>query len=165
MYTTVYTIPGPEFPVPTAYVWLDMSRLVNGQPLPAHVTEFVCVFAILFAIFVLLKETSTEAKDRGWRRYLPQGIAFAIGMYNPPNFTLARVIGGLLGHLWLRYCEARVDEDSLSSMFRQLHRWSNRYRVQIGKVFIIIVASGFVLGEGTFAILNMVLRATGVPHF
>jgi uncharacterized oligopeptide transporter (OPT) family protein len=35
----------------------------------------------------------------------------------------------------------------------------------VGKVFIVVVASGFVLGEGTFAIVNMTMRVFNVPHF
>ncbi|OAD03576.1 hypothetical protein MUCCIDRAFT_37670, partial [Mucor lusitanicus CBS 277.49] len=140
LYRTVYSIPGPEFPVPTAQVWLDMSRLVNGHPLPPHVFEFVLAFAVLFAVFVLIKELYPDHQKQGWVRFIPQGIAFAIGMYNPPNFTLARVIGGLIVHFW------------------------NKFSIG-GKVFIVVVASGFVLGEGTFAIVNMTMRAFNVPHF
>ncbi|KAI9491800.1 OPT oligopeptide transporter protein-domain-containing protein [Zychaea mexicana] len=167
LYTTVYTIPGPEFPVPTAHVWLDMSRLVNGHPLPPHVSEFVLFFALIFAALVLLKETKPGLEHVGWRRCIPQGIAFAIGMYNPPNFTLARVIGGFLGHWWDRYCDVLEATDGNrnnmdSSIWDKLF---GRYRRHVGKVFIIIVASGFVLGEGTFAIVNLVLRACNVPHF
>ncbi|KAI8886675.1 OPT superfamily oligopeptide transporter [Backusella circina FSU 941] len=147
LYRTVYTIPGPEFPVPTAQVWLDMSRLVNGHPLPPHVSEFVLLFAILFTVFVLLKELLP--KSNRFVKFIPQGIAFAIGMYNPPNFTLARVIGGLLSHYWMRLCQ---------------HPLLEPYR-KVGNVFIIVVASGFVLGEGTFAIVNMTMRACNVPHF
>lgn len=164
LYTIVYQIPGPEFPVPTAHVWLDMSRLVNGQPLPAHVTEFVLAFSLLFAVFVLLKELDEHRKDEGWRRYIPQGIAFAIGMYNPPNFTLARVIGGFLGHAWNKYCDAQ-QESSSRRVESKLDAFFSRYRRAVGKVLIIIVASGFVLGEGTFSIVNMVLRAFNVPHY
>ncbi|KAI8390281.1 OPT oligopeptide transporter protein-domain-containing protein [Blakeslea trispora] len=151
LYTTVYTIPGPEFPAPTAQVWLDMSRLVNGHPLPPHVVEFVWFFALLFGGFVILKETRNVS-------YLPQGIAFAIGMYNPPNFTLARVVGGLLATLWERYCSRSTETD------HWLDRWFSDYK-SLGQVAIIIVASGFVLGEGTCAIVNMVLHAFQVPHF
>ena len=136
--------------MPTAQVWLDMSRLVNGHPLPPHVSEFVYGFAILFAIFVLFKELYPNKT-----RFIPQGIAFAIGMYNPPNFTLARVIGGLTVYFWNKACK-ESDRD-LS--------WIEPYRSVAGQVFIIVVASGFVLGEGTFAIVNMTMRALNVPHF
>jgi uncharacterized oligopeptide transporter (OPT) family protein len=29
LYTRAYTIPGPEFPAPTAYVWLSLARLLR----------------------------------------------------------------------------------------------------------------------------------------
>ena len=29
MYTKVYEIPGPSFPAPTAYVWLNLARLLR----------------------------------------------------------------------------------------------------------------------------------------
>lgn len=163
LYTTVYDIPGPQFPAPTAQVWLDMSRLVNGHPLPPHVSEFIILFSIIFAVLVLIKETgSTMNDDTSWRRLIPQGIAFAIGIYNPPNFTLARVIGGLLCSVWDSYCNVTSDKDGPLTWF--MDRWCIPYR-KIGKVFIIIVASGFVLGEGTFAIVNLILSACHVPHF
>lgn len=149
LYTSVYTIPGPEFPVPTAQVWLDMSRLVNGQPLPPFVLQFIIGFAVLFGTLVVIKETGI---GKSWCRFIPQGIAFAIGIYNPPSFTLARVIGGLIASAWENYC----DSDHAG--------WCKSYK-KIGKVFIIIVASGFVLGEGTFAIINMILHVLQVPHF
>lgn len=155
LYTSVYTVPGPEFPAPTAQVWLDMARLVNGHPLPPHVLEFVIAFSVLFAILTFLK----EAKRTRWDQWIPQGIAFAIGIYNPPNFTLARVIGGILCHLWDGY----IDGEQTASNSTWLQDVCRPYR-DIGKVAIIIVASGFVLGEGTFAIVNMLLHALHVPH-
>ncbi|KAI9276291.1 OPT oligopeptide transporter protein-domain-containing protein [Sporodiniella umbellata] len=149
LYRAVYSIPGPQFPVPTAQVWLDMSRLVNGHPLPAHVTEFVYAFALLFAVFVLVKELYPSKT-----RFIPQGIAFAIGMYNPPNFTLARVMGGLIVYFWNKACEEPNKGPA----------WIEPYRSVAGKVFIVILASGLVLGEGTFSIVTMAMRAFGVPH-
>ncbi|KAJ2960127.1 hypothetical protein NQZ79_g4497 [Umbelopsis isabellina] len=157
LYTSIYEVPGKEFPAPTAAVWLDMSRLVNGRPLPPYVLEFVIAFSVLFGLLVLIKETTNYT----WRRYIPQGIAFAIGIYNPPNFTLARVIGGWAGYAWDRYCDAPDADDDNKGGLVGLCR---RYRVA-GKVLIIVIASGFVLGEGTFALFNLCLRAMGVPHF
>ncbi|KAI9472431.1 MAG: OPT oligopeptide transporter protein-domain-containing protein [Benjaminiella poitrasii] len=155
LYRTVYSIPGPEFPVPTAQVWLDMSRLVNGHPLPPHVFEFVWFFAMLFTAFVLLKQLFRQR----WVRFIPQGIAFAIGMYNPPNFTLARVLGGLAVYGWTKFCSQPTP--------KQMSLWRARiepYRTVGGHVLIVIVASGFVLGEGTFAMINMMMCAFNVPR-
>lgn len=154
-------IPGPEFPVPTAQVWLDMSRLVNGHPLPSHVFEFVLAFAVIFTIFVLLKELYGHRK---WTRFIPQGIAFAIGMYNPPSFTLARVIGGVVQYLWNRFCKSPSKNGHYSDE-GGWRAWIEPYRTIGGEVFIVVIASGFVLGEGTFAVVNMTMHAFNVPHF
>ncbi|RUS25456.1 OPT oligopeptide transporter protein-domain-containing protein [Jimgerdemannia flammicorona] len=160
LYSTVYIIPGKEFPAPTAEVWLDMSRLVNGQPLPKYTLQFGIFFAALFSFLVLVKEIWNVS----WARYIPQGIAFAVGIYNPPNFTLARVIGGYIGWRWDRYCDTTVlnggDVDgeqgyaqrkTWSTWITKYLSWIAEYRMA-GRVVIIVVASGFVLGEGTFAI-------------
>ncbi|KAI8093891.1 OPT oligopeptide transporter protein-domain-containing protein [Halteromyces radiatus] len=159
LFKSVYTIPGPEFAVPTAQVWLDMSRLMNGQPLPPHAIEFMVFFSVLFVMLTVLKETGDPSD---WRRFLPKGIAFAIGIYNPPNFTIARVIGGLMVYGWYNYCDAQQTNTDIK---RKFDRLAGPYRDQIGHVFIIIIASGFVLGEGTFAIINMAMQACHVPHF
>jgi OPT family oligopeptide transporter len=157
LYSSIYTIPSEAFSAPTAQVWLDMARLVNGQPLPPHVFEFIIIFSVMFGTLVIIKEVCREKK---WSRWIPQGIAFAIGIYNPPNFTLARVIGGLLYATWETYCVSFDPENSwhlvLNSFFKP-HR-------KLGVVAIIIVASGFVLGEGTCSIVNMILYALHVPR-
>ncbi|KAJ2776617.1 OPT super, partial [Coemansia linderi] len=105
LYNKVYSIPGPQFPVPTAQVWLDMARLVNGHPLPPHVWPFIAAFSVLFALLpaaaVIVKSSGKEFVAVGpWSvrtstllRWWPSGIAFAIGIYNTPNFTLMRAIG------------------------------------------------------------------------
>jgi len=63
-------------------------------------------------------------------------------MYNTPSFTLARVIGGAASWWWIRRCTRRDEEGQ--------------------KVLVIIVASGFVLGEGIVSIINLGLAAAGV---
>ncbi|OZJ04883.1 hypothetical protein BZG36_02520 [Bifiguratus adelaidae] len=156
LYTTIYTVPGKEFPAPTAQVWLDMSRLVNGQALPPHVMEFVIAFGTLFAFLVLIKDLY---RQHTWTQYIPQGIAFAVGIYNTPNFTLARVIGGVIAWWWQKFCQ--TDRDTTLS---NTNGWLQRYR-DSGQVLIIVVASGFVLGEGSMAVVNLIMRALGVPHW
>ena len=64
---------------------------------------------------------------------------FAKGMYNTPSFTLARTIGGLIS-LWWR-------------------RWKGRSETPI-----VVLASGLILGEGLFSIVNLVLASLKVPH-
>ena len=63
-------------------------------------------------------------------------------MYNTPSFTLARVIGGVASWWWIRRCNQRDDEGK--------------------KVLVVIVASGFVLGEGACSIINLGMAAVGV---
>ena len=64
---------------------------------------------------------------------------WSTGMYNTPSFTLARTIGGLIS-LWWR-------------------RWKGRSETPI-----VVLASGLILGEGLFSIVNLVLASLKVPH-
>ncbi|KAM4059313.1 OPT oligopeptide transporter protein [Hirsutella rhossiliensis] len=73
-------------------------------------------------------------------RLVTGGIAVAVGMYNIPSFTLARAAGGLLGWYWVR-----------------VKRRSNTP--------LIILASGFILGEGFLSIVNLTMQGLRIPHF
>ncbi|KAI1313838.1 hypothetical protein EDD11_002470 [Mortierella claussenii] len=163
LYSSAYELPGPQFAVPTAKVWLDLARLVNGHSLPEHTVPFILGFSALFAgltilttiysdVAVLKKLESKHGFGNGrpqWLKYVPSGIAFAIGMYNLPNFTLARFVGGLISVWWDWHC----------------HRYAgqvNAKYAKLGRVFLIIIASGFVLGEGTLSIVNLTLKTFGV---
>ncbi|ODQ50021.1 OPT superfamily oligopeptide transporter [Saitoella complicata NRRL Y-17804] len=140
LYMHVYEIPGPIFRVPTAEVWIDCSRLVMGHGLPPMVRPACILFAVIFGSISLIKATVRKP----WTIYLPSGLAAAVGMYNLPEFTLARVVGGVLSWWWLRRCRERQDQKA--------------------EVLSIIMASGLVLGEGVFSILNLALAAAGCPH-
>jgi OPT family oligopeptide transporter len=137
IYSSVYPIPGALFQVPTAYVWIDCSRLVYGKGLPDGAWRFAVVFAAVFAGSTVL---------RGWGRYkgnpwIPGGIAVAVGMYNTPSFTLARAVGGLVQYLW-----TRSGGESKQTL-------------------LVVLASGLILGEGLFSVLNLLMASAGVPHF
>ncbi|KAG0269746.1 hypothetical protein BGZ95_001919 [Linnemannia exigua] len=118
LYSSAYKLPGDEFAVPTAKIWLELARLVNGQSLPAHTVPFILGFAALFAGLTILTTVYSDVAflkstdEHGnritrpkWLTYIPSGIAFAIGMYNLPNFTLARFIGGVISVAWDAYCK------------------------------------------------------------
>lgn len=143
LYTHVYTIPGGLFEVPTGYVWVFTARLVTGSGLPPMVKEWASGAAVIFAATTVLRVWGTNRKMRGlsgwWIDFIPGGIAVAVGMYNTPSFTLARTIGGL-GSLWWR-------------------RWMGRSETPI-----IVLASGLILGEGLFSIVNLLLASLKVPH-
>ncbi|KAG0056584.1 hypothetical protein BGZ83_004366 [Gryganskiella cystojenkinii] len=162
LYSNAYKLPGPEFAVPTAKVWLDLAHLVNGHSLPYNTTPFIWSFAAFFGILTLITVVYSDVaflKSRGrngsvkgrprWVGWIPSGIAFAIGMYNLPNFTLARFVGGVVSVWWDWHCK------------RYANHPSAKY-AKLGRVFIIIVASGFVLGEGTFSIVNLILKTAKV---
>ncbi|KAF2675044.1 OPT superfamily oligopeptide transporter [Microthyrium microscopicum] len=141
LYTRVYTIPGELFEVPTSYVWIYTARLVTGSGLPPRVPEWAAGAAALFALSSMLR--IWLAAGGQWRKnilpYIPGGIAVAVGMYNSPSFTFARAIGGVLIWWWKSY--------------------SKRPEVPI-----IVLASGLILGEGLFSIVNLVMASLGVPH-
>jgi OPT family oligopeptide transporter len=144
LYTHVYTVPGPQFQVPTAYVWVFTARLVTGEGLPPHSALWAGGFAIVFAVFTIIRTRLTILRMRGepekwYAPLIPGGIAVAVGMYNTPNFTLARVAGGAIAWYWVRW----------------------RGKQETG---VVVLASGLILGEGLCSIANLALAAMGVPH-
>ena len=97
-------------------------------------------FALLFGAIAALKAYAARA---GWpsAKWIPSGVAFAIGFLNTPSFSLARLVGGVVEHLY----------------YRRVGREHGH-----GGIRLIIVASGFVLGEGVVSIVSLVLRTFGV---
>jgi OPT family oligopeptide transporter len=172
LYTRVYTIPGGLFQVPTGFVWIFTARLVTGKGLPEKVAEWALGAGLLFALTTALR-TWGNSKKAEWVSWVPGGIAVAvgkpsfspilasfvpfpnprlwserrwanrtggnIGMYNTPSFTLARTMGGLLSVYW-------------------------QYWLRRSETPIIVLASGLILGEGLFSIVNLLLASLHVPH-
>lgn len=138
LYQRAYEIPGPSFPAPTAFVWLGLARLLRDGELPERSGAFMLLFAVLFGLVAAAK---TNAVRAGWphARWIPSGVAFAIGFLNTPSFSLARLIGGVVEHVYY----TRVGREH-------------------GGIKLIVVASGFVLGEGVISIVSLILRTFGV---
>lgn len=136
LYVDVYEIPGGQFQVPTAYVWIFTARLVTGKGLPEMATEWGLGAGLLF---ILLTIARIKGHGTAWQAYVPSGIAVAVGMYNVPSFTLARTIGGLINWYWRIY-KGREDTP------------------------VIVLASGLILGEGLISIVNLGLASLQVPH-
>lgn len=144
VYNSVYEIPSLTFRIPTAVVWIDCSRLVTGAGLPPHAFEFCMLFGGVFAVISVLKNTlSKTSKYHKYFVYLPNGVAVGIGIYNTPNFTLARFLGGLLAYIWIRRAKKHHADQ---------------------KVRMVIISSGLVLGEGLLSGFTMLLTSLGVPH-
>ncbi|KAA8914568.1 OPT oligopeptide transporter protein-domain-containing protein [Sphaerosporella brunnea] len=138
LYSVVYPIPGELLQVPTAYVWIDCSRLVYGEGLPNGSWWFSMGFAAIFAVSTMLR--GWILKGTAVTPWIPGGIAFAVGMYNTPSFTLARAIGGAMQWSWNR----RFGSD--------------------GQTMLVVLASGLILGEGLLSIVNLLMASLGVPH-
>lgn len=143
VYNSVYEIPNKTFRIPTAVVWIDCSRLVTGEGLPPHAFEFCILFGVIFGLISVIKNTVLKkSKYHKYLVYLPNGVAVGIGIYNTPNFTLARFLGGLLAYLWIKYGHAEADQ----------------------KIKMVIISSGLVLGEGLLSGITMLMTSLGVPH-
>ncbi|PPQ70300.1 hypothetical protein CVT26_014585 [Gymnopilus dilepis] len=136
-YNRAYVIPGPSFPAPTAYVWLSLARLLRDGQLPENSARFMIIFSALFA---LLSATKTYASRRNlrWAKWIPSGVAFAIGFLNTPSFSIARLIGGIMEYTY-----------------------RTRFAKDGGDIRLIVIASGFVLGEGVVSIVSLVLKILG----
>jgi uncharacterized oligopeptide transporter (OPT) family protein len=116
---------------------IQAIRLGDGQ-LPEKSAIFMAIFA---PIFGLISASKTYAvRQRLWfSKYIPSGVAFAIGFLNTPSFSMARLIGGIAEYVYrTRY--ARHEHD----------------------IRLIVIASGFVLGEGVVSVVSLVLRTFGV---
>lgn len=145
VYNRVYEIPSKMFRIPTAVVWIDCSRLVTGEGLPPHAFEVSLLFGAIFGAVSVIKNTVPRtSKYHRYLVYLPNGVAVGIGIYNTPNFTLARFLGGLLAYVWIRHA-GKHNADK--------------------KVKMVIVSSGLVLGEGLLSAVTMLLTSLGVRHY
>ncbi|KAL6307468.1 oligopeptide transporter [Sparassis latifolia] len=138
LYNRAYQIPGPSFPAPTAYVWLGLARLLRDGQLPEKSSDFMGAFAIFFAL-VSAAKAYVGRRGAWYTKWIPSGVAFAIGFLNTPAFSLARLIGGIIEHVYY----TRVGRDT-------------------GGIRLIIIASGFVLGEGVVSVVSLILRTWGI---
>ncbi|KZT21992.1 oligopeptide transporter [Neolentinus lepideus HHB14362 ss-1] len=138
LYSRAYVIPGPSFPAPTAYVWLSLARLLRDGKLPAETGVFMLVFALVFGAIAGVKAHAVR-RQLSYAKWIPSGVAFAIGFLNTPSFSLARLVGGITEYVYHK----RVIKDGHD-------------------IRLIIIASGFVLGEGVISIVSLVLRTFGI---
>ncbi|KAG0695599.1 OPT oligopeptide transporter protein-domain-containing protein [Suillus ampliporus] len=139
LYQRAYTIPGPSFPAPTAYVWLSLARLLRNGQLPQNSASFMVLFAIIFGTVAAIKVMATQ-RNHPYTKWIPSGIAFAIGFLNTPSFSLARLIGGIIEFIYHKRAAKSGGAD----------------------IRLIVIASGFVLGEGVISVISLVLKTYGV---
>ncbi|GAA5962691.1 hypothetical protein JCM21900_006785 [Sporobolomyces salmonicolor] len=153
LYRRAYELPSTNFPVPTAAIWLNLARLVNRGELPPRSKEAMLLFGGTFVVLASLKAVANartgDGKGSTWARYIPSGIAFAIGFINTPSFSLARLVGGLIS---LYYTRQRGSARSVGPTHGAAH---------LEHFGLIIVASGFVLGEGLSSVIGLLLKMAG----
>jgi OPT family oligopeptide transporter len=137
LYNNAYEIPGPEFSVPSAALWLDMALLLSGESdyFPRNITPFCVVAGLLAGSLPLLEKFKPRLKP-----YLPSAVAFGIGLYLVPYWTIPRFLGSLAQFFWQRYYPASHDRNML------------------------VVASGLVLGEGIMSIITALFTSFDVPY-
>lgn len=109
MYVNVYPVPGDQFQIPAAFVWIFTARLVTGQGLPPMAWQVAMLFGAVFVGTTILRIVATARRAQqgsgpppSWISFVPGGIAVAVGMFNVPSFTLARAIGGVIAWWWAR---------------------------------------------------------------
>ncbi|KAG2107547.1 OPT oligopeptide transporter protein-domain-containing protein [Suillus cothurnatus] len=139
LYQRAYTIPGPSFPAPTAYVWLSLARLLRDGQLPQNSASYMVLFAIIFGVIAGVKVMAAQY-NHPYTKWIPSGIAFAIGFLNTPSFSLARLIGGIIEYMYHKRVAKSGGAD----------------------IRLIVIASGFVLGEGVISVISLVLKTYGV---
>ncbi len=78
LYTSVYTVPGDLFQVPTGFVWIFTARLVTGKGLPDGVVQWAIGAALIFTVTTVVRIWA-RTKGKWWREWVPGGIAVAVG--------------------------------------------------------------------------------------
>jgi uncharacterized oligopeptide transporter (OPT) family protein len=136
LYNQAYEIPGPDFQAPSATLWLNMSKFLTdpNTKLPDHLTPFCIAGGIVAAILPLIEKFKPHIAH-----YLPSAVAFAIGMYLYPNWTIPRFAGSLIQVIWQKY-------------------WPQSHSRNM-----LLVASGLVLGEGLLSIVSATFASLDVP--
>lgn len=180
LYSKTYTLPSTTFPVPTAAVWLSLARLLNKGELPegSKMTMALSgsVFLMMGVMRLLLKLNRSHLGSRTlrvWKNhpcswFLPSGIAFALGMINTPSFSIARFIGGLIAFKVDNNRRKKKVEGKSSISTAPVIASGDEYPTdhedgaeddEDRRIWLIILASGFVLGEGFGSIINLILKS------
>ena len=116
--------------------------MAGDGSLPPHTGQFMLIFGATAAILATAKIRGS-AKRAYWAAYIPSGVAFAIGFLNTPSFSIARLIGGFIEWKYRQHLAKTHSNDAKA-------------------IRIVILASGFVLGEGVASIVGLVLKMLGI---
>ena len=169
-------------------MWIDMAKVVNGESLMSHVIGF-CVAGALLAIAAVLVRACVGGSSKV-SSFIPNGIAFAVvrlhicclgarlecltgggychqGAYVTPNWTIPRLVGSLAQWWWASRAPQSHDRLAAAVCTRLWGYRRSRVMVRCSAPmdyfrYMVLVASGFVLGEGIMAIVNALLKTAGV---
>lgn len=98
------------------------------------------LFAVVFGLVSAAKVYSAQGQSK-IKKYIPSGVAFAIGFLNTPSFTLARLMGGAIEMGWRSRQKSKGKDSGIA---------------------LVVIASGFVLGEGIISVVALILRSCGI---
>lgn len=98
------------------------------------------IFASVFGLVSAVKARCAQGQSKV-TKYIPSGVAFSIGFLNTPSFTLARLMGGAIEAAW---------------------RTRRKAKGRGNNITLIVIASGFVLGEGLVSVVALILRSWGI---
>lgn len=132
LYTSHFEIPSEDYRIPTSFIWADCARLMTGAGLPPMAGLFALAFGAFFILFALAKHF---LHDRPYAKWIPSGVAVGIGMYNIPQFTLARFLGGVVAYGYSKVYTNPADE-----------------------VYLVILSSGLILGEGLMSVVYLLCQ-------
>ncbi|SCV70481.1 BQ2448_1875 [Microbotryum intermedium] len=158
LYRRVYDLPSTNFPVPTAAIWyVDGSFTPEGtSSLPAEPWLIVPLAPSRLNLARLINKG--QLPPRSSETMVIFGLAFvvltafAIGFINTPSFSIARLIGGLVSFSVTRQTAQRRGNNASDET-------ANAHLENIG---LIIVASGFVLGEGFASVVGLATKSAGL---
>lgn len=149
-------------PAPAARLWLNFARLINQGFLPDKSFIAMAIAATIFSLITFVKtyiETHPATNLRRYKKwliFLPNGIAFAVGLgLNTPNFSIARLVGGIIVIISNKRNPLRQKSSSSSSS-------SSYSSSSLPPVKLLIWSAGFVLGEGFSSILILIFRELGL---
>lgn len=143
-------------PAPAARLWLNFARLINTGSLPPHAGPAMLIAGVLFACSTFVKTLQEHDQLRAsvprWASWLPNGVAFAVGLgLNSPNYSFARLIGGLI----VLYVKTRASK-------QRRNQTRSDGQTSLPPVKLLIWSAGFVLGEGFASILLLFLKQGGL---
>lgn len=134
--TTVYEIPGQEFPGPAVFAWYKMAEIlaVGLEALPAGALWGAAVGGALGIVLPLLGKFGPKAV----KKWLPSPVAFGIAFMVPAVYSIGMWLGAILTYEYNKRRPDRVEKYGAS------------------------LASGFIAGEGlmmvAFALYLMVTQ-------